>query len=108
MERKDITCWRDAEWSESDRCPKVIQRCLPRGRTGGGPSGTFAPSIVVHFPARGSFMSRITFLLAATIAIVPASGAVAQEMPLEQTVDAAIRPGDDFFGYANGAWLQAN
>jgi predicted metalloendopeptidase len=26
---------------------------------------------------------------------------------LESTVDAAIRPGDDFFAYANGAWLRA-
>ena len=26
---------------------------------------------------------------------------------LETTVDTDIRPGDDFFGYANGAWLKA-
>jgi putative endopeptidase len=26
---------------------------------------------------------------------------------LESTVDASITPGDDFFGYANGAWLKA-
>src|SRR5258706_14456035 len=26
--------------------------------------------------------------------------------PLESTVDASITPGDDFFAYANGAWLQ--
>ncbi|MEP6732811.1 MAG: hypothetical protein ABJE10_19355, partial [bacterium] len=26
---------------------------------------------------------------------------------LEQSVDTSIRPGDDFFGYANGAWLKA-
>jgi len=26
---------------------------------------------------------------------------------LERTVDASITPGDDFFGYANGAWLKA-
>jgi predicted metalloendopeptidase len=26
---------------------------------------------------------------------------------LETTVDPGIRPGDDFFGYANGAWLKA-
>ena len=26
---------------------------------------------------------------------------------LESTVDASIKPGDDFFGYANGAWLKA-
>src|SRR4051812_43740250 len=26
---------------------------------------------------------------------------------LESTVDATIKPGDDFFAYANGAWLHA-
>lgn len=26
---------------------------------------------------------------------------------LERTVDASIRPGDDFYAYANGAWLEA-
>src|SRR5690242_19472991 len=26
---------------------------------------------------------------------------------LEATVDPAISPGDDFFGYSNGAWLKA-
>ena len=26
---------------------------------------------------------------------------------LESTVDSGIKPGDDFFGYANGAWLKA-
>src|SRR4030095_9946486 len=26
---------------------------------------------------------------------------------LEITVDTGIKPGDDFFGYANGAWLKA-
>jgi predicted metalloendopeptidase len=47
-------------------------------------------------------------LLAAIIAFVPTSRAVAQGTPLEQTVDPTIRPGDDFFSYANGAWLKAN
>jgi predicted metalloendopeptidase len=27
---------------------------------------------------------------------------------LESTVDSGIKPGDDFFAYANGAWLKAN
>ena len=27
--------------------------------------------------------------------------------PLERTVDAHVKPGDDFFAYANGAWLAA-
>ena len=31
----------------------------------------------------------------------------AQAWRLESTVDASIKPGDDFFTYANGAWLKA-
>src|SRR5581483_7652254 len=31
----------------------------------------------------------------------------AQRPPIERTVDATIRPGDDFFAFANGAWLAA-
>jgi len=31
-----------------------------------------------------------------------------QSAPFESTVDASIKPGDDFFAYANGAWLKAN
>ena len=37
---------------------------------------------------------------------VPALGAQ-KISPLEHTVDASIKPGDDFFAYANGAWLKA-
>ncbi|MEO8227550.1 MAG: M13 family metallopeptidase [Gemmatimonadota bacterium] len=44
---------------------------------------------------------------------LPAHAAAAQgsdapsASPLERTVDASIRPGDDFFAFANGAWLKA-
>src|SRR4029077_19002291 len=27
--------------------------------------------------------------------------------PLERTVDTSVKPGDDFFAYANGSWLPA-
>ncbi len=37
----------------------------------------------------------------------PFSDAVAASSALESTVDTSIKPGDDFFGYANGAWLKA-
>ena len=52
-------------------------------------------------------------LLAALLACLPAPGASAQELGqhrssnLERTVDASIKPGDDFFAYANGSWLNA-
>jgi predicted metalloendopeptidase len=37
----------------------------------------------------------------------PALSLGAQATNLENTVDAKIKPGDDFFAYANGAWLAA-
>ena len=43
----------------------------------------------------------------------PFSAVRAQALPdpkppvLEQSVNASIRPGDDFFGYANGSWLKS-
>ena len=58
---------------------------------------------------------RIT-LLATALSLVAARGAVAQASAqasahrdagsLEASVDATIAPGDDFFAYANGAWLK--
>ena len=50
--------------------------------------------------------------MAAALAWWSASPSAAQpahgEKPrLESTVDAGIKPGDDFFAYANGAWLRA-
>ncbi len=36
-----------------------------------------------------------------------AQAADGRPSPLESTVDASITPGDDFFAYANGAWLKA-
>ena len=35
-------------------------------------------------------------------------GSVRTTSPLENSVDTTITPGDDFFAYANGAWLKAN
>ena len=51
-------------------------------------------------------------LLAATLSWWPVSlaaqAADGRKPPrLESTVDASITPGDDFFAYANGAWLKA-
>ena len=52
-------------------------------------------------------------LLAMALSSLPASalGAQAGDAPrpskLEGSVDASIRPGDDFFAYANGSWLKA-
>ncbi len=52
-------------------------------------------------------------LLAAAFTCVPLTASRAQaaddEKPsaLERTVDNSVKPGDDFFAYANGAWLKA-
>jgi putative endopeptidase len=52
-------------------------------------------------------------VLASVLSWCPASTACAQALGhrkaanLESTVDASIRPGDDFFAYANGSWLKA-
>jgi putative endopeptidase len=57
---------------------------------------------------------RLTVPLFAVLALRPAQSALAQVAQhvartsmLESTVDASIKPGDDFFAYANGAWLKA-
>ena len=52
-------------------------------------------------------------LLVAALSLSSAIAARAQAAddrklsPLERTVDASIKPGDDFFAYANGSWLKA-
>ena len=61
-------------------------------------------------------MSRITFLgallLAAVLVWRPGTIASAQTLDrphsdLEPGVDPSVKPGDDFFAFANGSWLQA-
>ena len=61
-------------------------------------------------------MSRVTslggLLFAAVLVWCPGTIASAQALDrphsdLEPGVDPSIRPGDDFFAYANGGWLQA-
>lgn len=50
---------------------------------------------------------RFALACALTLAIGVGS-AQAQSQPVVETgIDASIRPGDDFFAYANGGWLQA-
>ena len=52
-------------------------------------------------------------LIAAALSLVGTRGGLAQTTvhraahSLEASVDASIAPGDDFFAYANGAWLRA-
>lgn len=46
-------------------------------------------------------------MLVKTLAALLCSAAVAAQCLAEPGVDARIHPGDDFFAYANGAWLKA-
>ena len=74
----------------------ATRNTLPRSRTGG------------HLLA-----SALPLLLAAVLSWWPVSPYAAQAADgrraskLENTVDASISPGDDFFAYANGGWLKA-
>src|SRR5580765_4523674 len=54
----------------------------------------------------------LTILIAATLPLWPVSASAhAADAPrtsrLETTVAASVAPGDDFYAYANGAWLAA-
>ena len=57
--------------------------------------------------------TRCAAVVALALSLLPTPSARAQapaERPnaaLENTVDRGIRPGDDFFSYANGSWLKA-
>ncbi|HXH41145.1 MAG TPA: M13 family metallopeptidase N-terminal domain-containing protein, partial [Thermoanaerobaculia bacterium] len=74
----------------------------------------------MHFDASDDNQNRagehllavaLPILLAAAVAWWSTSPSAAQAArrpsPLESTVDAKVTPGDDFFAYANGAWLEA-
>ncbi|MEO5800461.1 MAG: M13 family metallopeptidase N-terminal domain-containing protein, partial [Gemmatimonadales bacterium] len=52
---------------------------------------------------------RAAILFAVLILIVPtlARAQRTNSSALERSVDPGIKPGDDFYGYANGAWLKA-
>lgn len=49
---------------------------------------------------------RYLTLLVVLGASTPVAAAFAQERTLSGSVDPAVAPGEDFFGYANGAWLR--
>ena len=77
-----------------------------------------SPASVRRRTTGGAFLSAaltppLLALSAAALSWWPASTARAQALDdqrrsrLERTVDASIKPGDDFFGYVNGSWLKA-
>ena len=73
-----------------------MNKSVARGRAGGSVFAVVLPTV-----------------LTASVSWWPVSPAVEQAAPgrrlspLESTANASINPGDDFFAYANGGWLQA-
>jgi putative endopeptidase len=65
-------------------------------------------------PPRSQHLLAITLpiVMAAALAwwhvSLSAQATIDAKPQLESTVDTSIKPGDDFFAYANGAWLKAN
>jgi putative endopeptidase len=58
-----------------------------------------------QWAARAASMSMLVTLVHSTARSQAADDRTASR--LERTVDASVKPGDDFFAYANGAWLKA-
>src|SRR4051812_32664958 len=75
-------------------CPKVLDVC---------------PSSSRQLAAASLTSSRMRLTVALLfLALSPFSDIeLNAQTPLESTVDASIKPGDDFYAYANGAWLKA-
>lgn len=60
----------------------------------------------------GAFRILTLFLLGGSLTLLPTAVVRADDRRpapprVDEGVDTAVRPGDDFFAYANGAWLQA-
>ena len=51
--------------------------------------------------------ATLTFALLTTLSAGVLSAPAHAHSAIEAGVDASIRPGDDFFAYANGGWLKA-
>ncbi|MEP7028963.1 MAG: M13 family peptidase, partial [Candidatus Eisenbacteria bacterium] len=58
--------------------------------------------------ARGS-LARLALLIALPLVLAAAHAAAAPSKPIDPAnMDTSVKPGDDFFLYANGAWLKKN
>lgn len=66
------------------------------------------PNTLPRRRARHLLAAALPSLLAAALSFGPVSPTAAQEAASPgPAVDATVTPGDDFFAYANGAWLKA-
>src|SRR5262245_33050325 len=116
-----ITNRTSTRWARVIICPKVIDTCRSamRRRTSGpipsqATSGIQSEHHAAPFDMRTHAIPPLSIALLA-LSVSPFSDTeVWAQAPqghvfstLERTVDPGIRPGDDFFAYANGAWLKA-
>src|SRR4051812_47280427 len=71
------------------------------------PSGLSMRRRMLTTELSGCIRATVPFALlaASTLAAVFQSGPARANPVIEAGVDARIRPGDDFFAYANGSWL---
>ena len=76
-------------------------------------AGTIAarPALGNRGPSHRSFAGNSAFLLGASLLAASASTLllIAAEPPGKASdveIDPSIKPGDDFYGYANGGWLR--
>lgn len=60
-----------------------------------------------HMPCVAPTLLFAALSLCPTIAAQAQAADDRQLSPLERTVDPSVKPGDDFFAYANGGWLKA-
>lgn len=79
-------------------CPELIQTCRLRAPTDDGTRPSFARMVTIRQSA-----ARI----ALTLFIVCSAIDSVRAQRVEQGVDTNVAPGDDFFAFANGAWLRS-
>src|SRR5262249_18709166 len=82
----------------SSLCPNLIQSCPQRAR---GRADKLLSSRLTHSRSRGGLVRASLWF--SCIALLSAARVMAG---VEAGVDPSIRPGDDFFAYANGEWLK--
>lgn len=71
-------------------CPEMIQTCPPRTPPETGPGSSLPPMIDPR----------------AALLVLLASASALQAQAVEPGVDTSVAPGDDFFAFANGRWLE--
>jgi len=86
----------------------IMRRAAPAGiepqKANGGPPQA---SRALTWPARLAVMCSCAFACAQPITTQAQAVAIQAANAAGSGVDASVKPGDDFFAYANGAWLKS-